>query len=393
MTRKIAAFAGILYVHWAWAITMPPYEVYPYLGDDGDAPKVNYMKVCEPGRSGEANASYVVLGISYPRTYQAVDGDFNGELVIPAYIDGLPVRKINEAAFVECNKMKSVRIPSTVREIGDRAFADCLLLTNITFEAGLTSIGNNVFSNCISLAEVRFPKSLSRLGCGCFQGCIALTDVYFDGNAPRLAVPHETDKSVMGESIFRQYGYYKRFRVHINRNTFGWISPYEKGVPEKWPVDNGYMQAHETVEETGGTAVTETGFVTVISEIKGGTVAIPESWSRRFCNYRVKFGDDFAASLTLPTGKRDAAGNVMQVWQDYVAGTDPTDETDCFKVKLTMNGDEPVIEVSPELSEQEKALRKYTLWGKSRLADADWTEVAAGKEKEFNFFRVTVEMK
>ena len=45
------------------------------------------------------------------------------------------------------------------------------------------------------------------------------------------------------------------FRVHIDPETYGWISPYEKGVPEKWPVDFGFMQAHETVVEP------RTGFV------------------------------------------------------------------------------------------------------------------------------------
>ena len=66
-----------------------------------------------------------------------------------------------------------------------------------------------------------------------------------------------TEKSVLGEMIFRNYGYYERFKVHINKNTYGWISPYEKGVPEKWPVDFGYMQAHETVAEDGDEAPAE----------------------------------------------------------------------------------------------------------------------------------------
>ena len=63
-----------------------------------------------------------------------------------------------------------------------------------------------------------------------------------------------TDKSYLGESIFRQWGYYNRFKVHISRNTYGWFAPYEKGVPEKWPVDFGYMQAHVTVAEDGGSS-------------------------------------------------------------------------------------------------------------------------------------------
>ena len=234
------------------AITNPPYEVYPYVAESTDNPPLNYMKVCEPGVSGEENSSYVVLGISFPRTYQAVN-DFSGDLVIPAYIDGLPVRKVNEAAFI-LSSVRSIRFPHTVREIGARAFADCWYLTNVTFEAGVSTIGTGAFSNCVSLTSITFPKTLSYLGANCFQGCVELKDVYFLGNAPRLEMVDMTDKSYLGESIFRQWGYYSRFKVHICRNTYGWFAPYEKGVPEKWPVDFGYMQAHVTVAEDGGSS-------------------------------------------------------------------------------------------------------------------------------------------
>lgn len=376
------------------AITNPPYDLYGYLADSTDNPPLNYMKVCEPGRTNEANASYVVLGISFPRTYQAVSGNYSGDLVVPAYIDGLPVRKVNEAAFIECSSLRSVRFPHTLREIGARAFVDCLQLTNVTFETGVTTIGDSAFSNCVSLASITFPKSLSRLGARCFQGCIALEDVYFLGNAPRLVIPSMADKSGLGESIYRQWGYYERFKVHINRNTYGWISPYEKGVPEKWPVDFGYMQAHETVEEAGGgTLAEETGFVTVITEIKGGAVAVPATWAANFPSYAEKFGSDFTASLTKPTGKKDAADNSLQVWQDYVAGTDPTDVNDTFRATISMVGDEPVVSWEPVLSSAEAAKRTYTIYGRQSLYSGDWTPVAAGHAKGYNFFKVTVEMK
>lgn len=274
MIQKVllAVFLMTLSAAKVQGISNPPYEVYPYLADSTDNPPVNYMKVVDPGRTGEAKAGYVVLGISFPRTYQAVSSAFTGELVIPAYIDGLPVRKINEAAFIECNKITSVRIPATVREIGARAFVDCFSLTNVTFEAGVSVLGDSVFSNCVALTSIRFPKTLSRLGVGCFQGCIALTDLYFEGNAPRLVVPQPlaadaAGKSVLGEGIFRQTGYSERFKVHINRNTLGWISPYEKGVPEKWPADYGYMRAHETVAEDGGLS-SGAGLVMVLTEVR-----------------------------------------------------------------------------------------------------------------------------
>ena len=80
------------------------------------------------------------------------------------------------------------------------------------------------------------------------------------------------------------------------------------------------------------------------------------------------------------------------MWQDYVAGTDPTDESDNFTASITLVEGKPFVSYSPELPETEKAKRKYTILGKVRLADADWTEVN-GNVEEFNFFKVTVEMR
>ena len=394
--RNVFAKALALLPLAAAAMTYPPYDLYPYLADSTDNPPLNYTKVCEPGRVGEANATYVVLGTWFPRAYQAVSPAFSGDLTIPAYIDGLPVRKINEAAFITCTNLRSVKIPSTVREIGPRAFSDCWNLTNITFasDSGLTTVGESAFTNCTSLTSITFPKTLSRLGANCFHGCQNLTDVYFLGNAPRLVVPEVTEKSVLGEMIFRNYGYYERFKVHINKNTYGWISPYEKGVPEKWPVDFGYMQAHETVAEDGDEAPAEaTGFVVVITEIAGGSTAVPDSWPSRFPSYTAKFGSDFAASLTKPTGKKDAAGNALQVWQDYVAGTDPTDVNDVFRATIDMSGGTPVVSWTPVLPAAETAKRTYTILGRKSLLSGDWTPVPSGQEANYNFFKVRVAMK
>ena len=48
-----AAIVGIWGCFEAFAISNPPYEVYPYFAKGTDNPPVNYMKVCEPGRTGE----------------------------------------------------------------------------------------------------------------------------------------------------------------------------------------------------------------------------------------------------------------------------------------------------------------------------------------------------
>lgn len=37
--------------------------------------------------------------------------------------------------------------------------------------------------------------------------------------------------------------------------------------------------------------------------------------------------------------------------------------------------------------------RKYKTWGKKFLTDKTWMDVSPGTEAEYNFFKVTVEMK
>jgi len=136
-----------------------------------------------------------------------------------------------------------------------------------------------------------------------------------------------------------------------------------------------------------------TGFVTVITEIKGGAVAVPESWAAQFPGYASKFGGDFTASLTKLTGKTDAAGNAMQVWQDYVAGTAPTDINDRFMAEIHVVNNVPVVSWSPVLSETEAAKRDYIIYGRTSLFSGDWTPVPSGQASNYNFFKVVVRMK
>ena len=39
-----------------------------------------------------------------------------------------------------------------------------------------------------------------------------------------------------------------------------------------------------------------------------------------------------------------------------------------------------------------EGIRVYRVWGKANLGDAEWSEVGAGGESAYRFFRVTVEM-
>ena len=82
------------------------------------------------------------------------------------------------------------------------------------------------------------------------------------------------------------------------------------------------------------------------------------------------------------------------MWQDYVAGTDPTNALSKFTAKIEMKDGEPVVTWSPALNGEgvREGLRTYRVWGKVNLGDVTWSEVEAGGETGYRFFRVTVEM-
>ena len=377
----------------AWLV--PPYALYPMVEDEGVPTPIFFTKVCEPGKSAEEDAAYVILGVWGRQTYQVVSQDYAGGLKIPERLDGLPVRGVMPHGFSLCQKLTDVEFPATLREVGEKAFLRCGALTNVTFSAGLQSVGDYAFSNCVSLASVTFPKTLAHLGHGCFDRCRSLGSVRFLGNAPRLDLSAADGRPYLGENIYTGTESDRRFSVCIDPGTSGWIAPGVRGAPEKWPLDFGWMQAYPVIADAAAEGVepVPAGFVAVVTEILGQSVAVPEPWTSRFPGYAAKFGSDFAASLLKPTGKVDAEGKALVVWHDYVAGTDPTDPTDVFRATISYDGAGPVISYEPQLAPAEAAKRVYAVYGKARLTDSGWTAVQPGCAGDFNFFKVTVRMR
>ena len=71
------------------------------------------------------------------------------------------------------------------------------------------------------------------------------------------------------------------------------------------------------------------------------------------------------------TGKRSGDGRALQVWQDYVAGTDPTNAASVFTSGIEIVGGVPQVTWAPNLNTN-SVVRSYTIWGKESLTDAAW---------------------
>lgn len=308
--------------------------------------------------------------------------------------------------------LKSVRFyDDGATRIPASAFANCTSLTNVVLPSTMMSIGANAFSNCTSLAEITIPASVITIDASAFGGCTALRRVTFEGDAP----------DIIGEGLF--FGTPKRLEVRVPRGSVGWGTGVSSELPSVWN-DRVVVHSDEKYDWHEESAINELtvalvstnvvvhyvvnsiqpefaipasqdmGFLNIVTEVRsGGAISIPITWAMNYPSFTEKFGGDFTKALMRPTGKRDALGNSMLVWQDYVAGTDPTDEDDVFRASITIVDGKPVVSYSPELDDERKALRKYTIYGKGSLMDSQWKEINETEVANYHFFKVVVEMR
>lgn len=110
--------------------------------------------------------------------YVVVTGNSNvsGAITIPDTHNGEPVVGIGRDAFLNCDGLTSITIPSSVKSIGWYAFSGCTGLTSITIPDSVTEIDWFAFANCTGLTTVTIGGNCE-IGAGAFSGCTALTDV------------------------------------------------------------------------------------------------------------------------------------------------------------------------------------------------------------------------
>jgi hypothetical protein len=102
-------------------------------------------------------------------------------VVIPAEIEGIPVRTIGKSAFRGNKNITEVLIPDMVTTIedggnGNGAFSDCTGLVKVTLPRGLTKIGDFAFARC-KFTTISIPDSVTTIGEGAFLGCSNLASL------------------------------------------------------------------------------------------------------------------------------------------------------------------------------------------------------------------------
>lgn len=131
--------------------------------------------------------------------------------------------------------------------------------------------------------------------------------------------------------------------------------------------------------------------ILVDADVTGGSTAfVPVSWVNQYPAFRTLYGSDLIAAMTMLTGKKDGSGKNMNVWHDYVAGTDPTDVNDVFQAIIEFEDGLPKVGWRPNLNEKDET-RTYKVYGRRSLSNTDVWEYPANSA-EHQFFKVDVSM-
>ncbi len=91
-------------------------------------------------------------------------------------------------AFVNCNKLETVEISTSLQVIGLNAFQNCMALETIdlSMATSMESIEDEAFRGCLGLREITFSDSIVRIGKNAFFQCESLEQIILPKNLQEI---------------------------------------------------------------------------------------------------------------------------------------------------------------------------------------------------------------
>jgi len=320
------------------------------------------------------------------------------------------VASIGRLAFQNNANLKELVTHGKIESIDEKAFAGCSSLTSLPeCCSSVTNWGTEVFSGCTGLSKVVVPSSMKDIPSKMFYNCGGIQELIieegvestksdsflYDYNIRSLNLPSTltnianiftSTAPLVSEVVTCHQATPPVYLAKAFLKDFSGTLYYPPDHREAWEAYLSEKSLSSYGKSWDEATESDPGEV----EVKG--VSVPYGWLAKYGLTTSQTPEQAAAAKT---GKKDCESNDLFVWQDYVAGTDLTDVDDKFTASITMVEGVPVISYTPKLTTEQKTLRVYKTFGKKQLKD-EWTNLTdADSEtmKEYNFFKVTVEMK
>ena len=105
---------------------------------------------------------------------------YNGlekELIVPDYIDGYPITKLEYGSFTDNEVIEKVILPSGLKVIGSYSFKNAKSLKEIFLPDNVTLIGSYAFSGSKSLTKIHLSDNLTSIGKFAFSECESLESI------------------------------------------------------------------------------------------------------------------------------------------------------------------------------------------------------------------------
>lgn len=103
-------------------------------------------------------------------------------IVIPAYIEGIPVTEISSFAFNGYEGIKTISISAGINKIGSAAFAYCTNLNAIEIPDTVKVLADNVFLGCTELDSIVLPASIESIGPMFLKDCTSIKLINYRGS-------------------------------------------------------------------------------------------------------------------------------------------------------------------------------------------------------------------
>ena len=152
-----------------------PYTVeVTFLSEFGNYPDLE--KVSIPSTVSNGGNDYAVTAIGKNAFMYC---EKISSVTIPSSVKNIGVR-----AFYCCRGLKKIVIPNSVTEIGNSAFNSCVDMTSVTIGSSVETIGDYSFAYCNGLENIEIPNSVKIIGTEAFNSCVELKKLKI-GNSAR----------------------------------------------------------------------------------------------------------------------------------------------------------------------------------------------------------------